>query len=342
MIEMLSTIVTRGSHSCFFFIVFISMSALMTTLARIVSSVALSAALIAPALASDSFRLDHRELAAGVHALIGPIGARTYENHGLNANFGVIDTTEGAVLIDSGASQQGAQLLEAEATRLTGKPVRWVINTGAQDHRWLGNSYFRNKGADVIALARTADTQQKNALAQLDNLRPVLKERLDGTEPVTANRRLEGAHETLDLGGRRIEIHYFADAHFPGDTVVWLPQERIAFSGDHVYVDRLLGILPQSNAETWLKAFEGLKGLQPAVIVPGHGAVTDLAKAQADSGDYLAFIVNGVKALAEDMAGVDEAVAQLGDAPQFARLANYDELHRGNVSRAYLRFESAQ
>lgn len=314
----------------------------MTALARLFSSFALSAALIAPALASESFRLDHQEVAAGVHALIGPIGARTYENHGLNANFGVIDTAEGAVLIDSGASQQGAQLLEAEATRLTGKPVRWVINTGAQDHRWLGNGYFRSKGVDVIALARTTDTQQKNALAQLDGLRPVLKERLDGTEPVTANRRLEGTHETLELGGQRIEIHYFADAHFPGDAIVWLPQERVAFSGDHIYVDRMLGILSQSNAEAWLQAFEALKALQPTVIVPGHGAVTDLAKAQADTGDYLTFIVSGVKALAEDMAGVDEAVAKLGDAPQFARLANYEELHRGNVSRAYLRFESAQ
>lgn len=173
----------------------------MTTLTRLLSSVTLSAALIAPALARDSFRLDHRELAAGVHALIGPTGARTYENHGLNANFGVIDTTDGTVLIDSGASRQGAQLLEAEATRLTGKPVRWVINTGAQDHRWLGNGYFRGKGVDVIALARTADTQQENALAQLDALRPVLKEHLDGTEPVTANRRLEGTHETLEMGG---------------------------------------------------------------------------------------------------------------------------------------------
>lgn len=301
-----------------------------------------TAMFLTPAVASDTFQLAHEEVAPGVHALVGPIGARTYENHGLNANFGVIDTAEGAVLIDSGASQQGAQLLEAEATRLTGKPVRWIINTGVQDHRWLGNGYFRGKGIDVIALARTIDTQQKNALAQLDGLRPVLKERLDGTEPVTANRRLEGTHETLELGGRRIEIHYFADAHFPGDAVVWLPRERIAFSGDHIYVDRMLGILPQSNAETWLQAFEGLKALQPAVIVPGHGAITDLVKAQADTGDYLAFIVSGVKALAEDMAGVDEAVAQLGDAPQFARLANYDELHRGNVSRAYLRFESAQ
>ena len=67
-----------------------------------------------------------------------------------------------------------------------------------------------------------------------------------------------------------------------------------------------------------------------------------IAGAQADTGDYLAFIVSGTKALAEDMAGVDEAVAKLGDAPQFARLANYDELHRGNVSRAYLRFEATQ
>lgn len=314
----------------------------MTTLYRVFSSLALSAAFIAPALANDSFRLAQQEVAAGVHALIGPTGGRTFENHGLNANYVVIDTAEGAVLIDSGASQQGAQLLEAEATRLTGKPVRWVINTGAQDHRWLGNGYFRSKGVDVIALARTTDTQQKNALAQLDGLRPVLKERLDGTDPITANRRLEGTHEKLDLGGRRIEIHYFADAHFPGDAVVWLPQERVVFSGDHVYVDRMLGILPQSNAEAWLQAFEALKALQPTVIVPGHGAVADLAKAQADTGDYLTFIVSGVKALAEDMAGVDEAVAKLGDAPQFARLANYEELHRGNVSRTYLRFESAQ
>lgn len=314
----------------------------MTTLSRLFSSLALGVGLIAPALASENFRLGHQEVAAGVHALIGPTGARAYDNHGLNANFGVIYTAEGTVLVDSGASQQGAQLLEAEAIRLTGQPVRWVINTGAQDHRWLGNGYFRSKGVDVIALARTTDTQQKNALAQLDGLRPVLKERLDGTDPVTANRRIEGTHETLELGGRRIEIHYFADAHFPGDAVVWLPQERVVFSGDHVYVDRMLGILPQSNAEAWLQAFEALKALQPTVIVPGHGAVADLAKAQADTGDYLTFIVSGVKALAEDMAGVNEAVAKLGDAPQFARLANYEELHRGNVSRAYLRFESAQ
>lgn len=291
--------------------------------------------------AAEPFRLAAQRVADGVHALIGPTGARTHDNHALNANFGVIDTAAGTVLIDSGASRAGAALLEAQAEALTGKPVRWVINTGSQDHRWLGNGYFADKGVEVIALARTVATQQAAAGDQLAALTPVLGDRLAGTTPTHASRRLAGEHEVLELGGRRIELHYFADAHFPGDIVVWLPDERVAFAGDHVYVDRLLGIRPRSNPETWLAAFEGLKALQPAVIVPGHGSVTDAATAEADTGAYLRYLVDKVKGLAEEMAGVDTAVAELADAPQFARLENYGELHRLNVNRAYLSFESA-
>ncbi len=308
----------------------------------------LSALLAAPLLAlslaatgADTFKLEPYRVADGVHALIGPTGARTYANHALNANYGVIETAEGTLLIDSGASRAGAELLERHAVALTGKPVRWVINTGAQDHRWLGNGHFLDKGAEVIALARTVATQQAGAADQLEALRPVLKEHLTGTTPAYASRRVTGDHETLLLGGRRIELHYFADAHFPGDVVVWLPDERIAFSGDHVYVDRLLGIRPRSNPETWLVAFDGLKRLQPAVIVPGHGSITDLATAEAQTRAYLAYLVEHVKALAEDMAGVDTAVAELADAPPFAHLENFGELHRLNVNRAYLHFESA-
>lgn len=289
-----------------------------------------------------AFELEAVTVSDGVHALIGPTTGRTHENQALNANFGVIDTPEGTLLIDSGASREGAKLLEQQAMALTGKPVRWVINTGSQDHRWLGNDYFRSQGAEIIALTRTVESQQNFGLAQFESLRPVLAERLESTQPLSADPAIEADHAKLQIGGRHIELRYFADAHFPGDAVVWLPDERIAFSGDHVYVDRVLGILPQSNAETWLQAFDALMGLQPETIVPGHGSVASPAKAQADTGDYLEFVVDGVKTLAEDMAGVDEAVAQLGAAPQFVRLANFDELHRGNVSRAYLRIEAAQ
>ena len=60
------------------------------------------------------------------------------------------------------------------------------------------------------------------------------------------------------------------------------------------------------------------------------------------TGDYLAFVVEGTKKFAEDMAGVDAAVTALKEAPAFKHLRNFDDLHRGNVNRAYLRFESAQ
>lgn len=290
--------------------------------------------------ADDEFRLREESAGDGVVALVGPLGDRSYDNHGLNATFGVIDTPEGAILVDSGASRMGAELLEDEARRLTGKPVRWVINTGAQDHRWLGNGYFIERGADVIAHARTVRTQQAELHNQLVRLEAALGDRLDGTDPAQANRVVGTDRVELELGGRRLELHYLADAHFPGDVVLWLPEERVLFAGDHVYVERLLSIRAFSNAEHWLAAFGRLAAFAPERIVPGHGGVTDMAGAQRDTGDYLRFVVEGVRRFAEDMAGVEAAVAELGEAPQFAHLANYVDLHRANLHQVYLQLEA--
>lgn len=278
----------------------------------------------------------------GIFALVGQTAGRLYENLGLNANYGVIDTPQGAILIDSGASTVAARRLESEARKLTGKPVKWVINTGVQDHRWLGNGYFAAQGAQIIALQRTATAQAELGKGQIAALARELKEQMDGTQPSPAARPLVGDRHTLTLGGRQLELIYFADAHFAGDAVVWLAKEKLLFSGDHIYVDRLLGVLPESNAETWLSAFKQALALQPKRIVPGHGRVCDVAQAQRETGDYLAFIVAGTKKLAEEMAGVDAAVGALGDAPAFAHLRNFGDLHRGNVNRTYLRFEAAQ
>ena len=41
-------------------------------------------------------------------------------------------------------------------------------------------------------------------------------------------------------------------AHTPGDLMVWLPQQRVVFSGDIVYVDRMLGVIPVSHTGRWL------------------------------------------------------------------------------------------
>ena len=92
-------------------------------------------------------------VAPGVYVFVGEKVGRTYDNEGLNANIGLVVTPAGALLIDSGASVQGAQKIHAAVKKVTDQPVKWVINTGGQDHRWLGNGHFIAQGAEVIAHA---------------------------------------------------------------------------------------------------------------------------------------------------------------------------------------------
>ena len=278
-------------------------------------------------------------VADNVYAIVGPLGQRSAENDGLNANYGFIVTPQGAILIDSGASKLGAEKLDAAIRAVTDRPVRWVINTGGQDHRWLGNGHFAAKGATLIPRPRTAAGQAGNGAQQMDGLQRFLGARMAGTTPHPADARQEGDRAMLELGGETLEL-IATDTHYPGDAMVWLPKHGVAFSGDLVYVDRMLGVLPMSNPRNGQKAFRALEALAPKHIVPGHGRVCDLAQARRESGDYYDFLVEKIGAAARDMAPLDATLEQYANLPAFKHLQNYDELHRGNMSRAFVIFES--
>ena len=274
-----------------------------------------------------------------VYAIVGPLGQRSAENNGLNANFGFIVTPDGVILIDSGASLLGAAQIATAIGKVTDKPVRWVINTGSQDHRWLGNDLFVSRGAEAIALARTAATQSEYAGQHMDGLKRFLGESLMGTKPLPAPKTVAGDSVTLELGGETLMLAY-TDAHFPGDAWVWMPKKGVMFSGDLVYVDRLLGVLPWSSVKNGQKAFHALAALKPAYIVPGHGRVCDLAQAQRETGDYYDFLAGKVGAAARDMEPLTATLDRYADLPAFRHLENYEGLHRANMSRAFTEFES--
>ncbi len=280
------------------------------------------------------------QVAGNVYALIGPLDQRSPDNDGLNANFGFVVTTRGVILIDSGASRLGATKIEAAIRKVTDKPVRWVINSGSQDHRWLGNSYFASKGAEIIAMSRTAATQAEYAAQHMESLNRFIGERMQGTKPLPAPKTLAGELATLKLGGETLDLAY-TDAHFPGDIRIWLPKQRVVFSGDLVFVDRLLGVLPWSNVRNSQRAFRAMEALRPTRIVPGHGRVCDLSQAKRESGDYYDFLAEKVGAAAKEMEPMDALIDRYTDLPAFRHLENYDNLHRTNMNRAFTEFESA-
>ncbi len=274
-----------------------------------------------------------------VYAIVGPLGQRSTANAGLNANYGFVVATQGVILIDSGASAHSAAMLEKAVRAVTPKPIRWVLNTGSQDHRWLGNAYFAQKGAQLQAMANTVKTQQVMAAQQLTGLQRFVGEQLQGTVPQQASTVHVGPEKTVVIDG--ITLQWIeTNAHYPGDTLIHLPQQSVTFTGDLVYVDRLLGVLPQSNVRKAQAAFERLKLLQPQHVVPGHGRVTDLAQAVRETGDYYAFLIDKVGAAARNMEPMDETLNQWARPAQFMHLQNFDELHRANMNRVFVDFES--
>ena len=291
--------------------------------------------LLGGAQASEVLKID--KLDDNVYALIGPIGNRDAENLGNNSNFGVVVTKEGIVLIDPGGSYKGAQMVHAAVRSISDKPITVVINTGGQDHRWLGNGYFKAQGSRIIANQDAVSDQKIRAQDQLFRLANLIRsEGLEGTEPVYADETFSEQH-TLTLGATRLIVGHAGHAHTPGDSYVWLPDQRILFSGDIVYVDRMLSIGPHSAHKSWIAAFETLAALDPRIVVPGHGEVADLAKAKGDTYDYLVFLRQAVLDFMDAGGGIED-IGTL-DQSRFAYLANYDTLKGRNAQRVYEELE---
>lgn len=277
-------------------------------------------------------------VAPNVYAYVGDTEGRTYENEALNANLGLVVTPSGALLIDSGASWQGAQQIAEAVKKVTPQPIQWVINTGGQDHRWLGNGYFKAQGAEIMAHASAEADMKARGPEHLRANAPVLKDKMRGTEPVLPTRWLTDADTSLNLGGVTVQVVHRHGGHTPGDSLVWLPLSGVVFTGDVVYVDRILGLHPVSKTKAWVHSFEALQALDPKVVVPGHGRVTTLAQAQADTGNLL-------KALRAHMGQAVEAGTDIGaavksfDASPFKHLKHVDVWLPQLANRTYLEME---
>lgn len=296
--------------------------------------------LLAACMASAAQAVEVRftPVAQDVFVFIGETGSRTVANQALNANIGLVVTPAGAVLIDSGATRNTARRIQAAARGVTDQPIRWVINTGTQDHRWLGNGFFAENGADIIAHRGGQADMHARGGDQLATLDALLKQDAAGTVPRFATRWIEGPDTTLELGGVIFELRHRGGGHTPGDMMVWLPQKDVLFAGDIVYVDRLLAVLPVSNTRQWLEVFDELERIRPARIVPGHGRVTDLATARRQTRDYLAALRAHMKQAVDRGDEIGDAVRTFDRRP-YLELQMAPELLPGNANRTYLEIE---
>ncbi len=213
-----------------------------------------------------------------------------------------------------------------------------MINTGGQDHRWLGNGYFAQRGAVIYSHQSAVADMRARGGDQLGSLRALLGPAAQGTSAQFPAVLLDKPDNPLVLGGVQVELRHRGGGHTPGDAMVWLPQARVLFTGDIVYVDRLLAVLPVSSTKNWLQAFALAEKLAPEKIVPGHGPVTDLQTARTHTKNYLESLRAHMRVAVEKNLDIADAVRSFDMSP-YARLLNAAELHPGNANRVYLELE---
>lgn len=280
--------------------------------------------------------LEVQKIEDNVYALVGELSQRSKDNLGNNSTHGVIITDEGVILIDSGASYLGAKQIHSAIQKLTDKPIKIVINSGGQDHRWLGNDYFHTLGATIIASKKAKADQKSRADMQMTGLEFLIGDSLKKTEPFFATDVFDDKKQ-VKLGEVTLDLYHFGSAHTLGDIFIHMPSQDIIFSGDIVYNDRMLGIGPAQNFESWITVFKKMASFKPKHIVPGHGRASDLSTATKNTLDYLLFLKAEVAAVLEDDG--DMLKATKIDQSKFDYLKNHKSIAGKNAQWVFEQME---
>lgn len=274
------------------------------------------------------------QVAPGVWSAIGATQYYSYENGGHNNNLSFVIGEDGVLVVNGGAAYLLAKALHAEIRKLTDKPVRWVVDENGQSHAILGNGYWKEQGATIIAHEEALEEVHGKGLSGLETLAGILKEQADGTTLTEIDQTFEDTME-LDLGGITAQLIRFGPAHSPGDISVYIPQRNVLIAGDMAFHQRMLPIFPDTDTAAWLETWreQFAPFADGKVIVPGHGTPTDFATVDEWTRGYLEYLRAQVAELLE--AGGTLQDAYRIDQSAYAHLDTYEELAAKNAGRVF-------
>ena len=182
---------------------------------------------------------------------------------GGGGNSGVIVGKKGVVVIDAKTTEAGGKELLADIAKITSEPVTTVILTHSDGDHVNGLAAFPN-GLTIVAHENNKKEQEAALAAGGRGAPPA------GHLP---NKTISKNDDELKIDGTTFELRHWAPAHTTGDLVVFLPKQRIVFTGDIITSrpEPLIHLEKGGSTEGWVKTTKGIIGLDADVFIPGHG-----------------------------------------------------------------------
>jgi glyoxylase-like metal-dependent hydrolase (beta-lactamase superfamily II) len=232
-------------------------------------------------------------------------------------NVGIVLGDDTALVVDTAMGpRNGARIHELARGLAADRRLLLTITHFHPEHGY-GAQEFGD--ATIVVNRAQVDEFHDKAAAYLEMFRtfgPAVAEQLEGVELVEPDEVYDGDVHELDLGGRRVELRTWGLAHTRGDQVVWLPEERVLFTGDLVE-ERCFAIFPyfppedaDVDGERWLAMLERLEELGPVVVVPGHGGVGGVEVVRT-AHEYITQLRDEAHRLRSEGVPVDAAAEQL-------------------------------
>jgi glyoxylase-like metal-dependent hydrolase (beta-lactamase superfamily II) len=256
-------------------------------------------------------------------------------------NTGIVVGDDAVMVIDTQATPVMAQDVIRRIREVTDKPIRYVTLSHYHAVRVLGASGYAPE--HVIASRDTYDLiverGTQDMKSEIERF-PRLFRAVESVPGLTWPTLVFEHRLTLMMGRLRVEIMQLGRGHTKGDTVVWLPQERILFSGDLVEYDAT-PYTGDAYLGDWPATLDAIAALAPQKLVPGRGAALQTPAAVAigleGTRAFVTAMYESVRAGAA--AGKDlrtvyrETYAALK--PRFGHWVIFDHCLPFDVSRAY-------
>jgi glyoxylase-like metal-dependent hydrolase (beta-lactamase superfamily II) len=256
-------------------------------------------------------------------------------------NTGVVVGDDAVMVIDTQATPVMAQDVIRHIRAVTDKPIRYVTLSHYHAVRVLGASGYGPE--HIIASRDTYDLIVERGEADMKSeieRFPRLFRAVESVPGLTWPTIVFERRMTLWLGKLQVEIMQLGRGHTKGDTVVWLPQEQILFSGDLVEYDAT-PYTGDAYLTDWPATLDAIAALKPAKLVPGRGASLQTpAQVQAGLDGTRAFVTEMFAAVKRGVAGGMDLRSVYRETyellkPKFGHWVIFDHCLPFDVSRAY-------
>ena len=281
------------------------------------------------------YKLKPQKVSENIWCFFGKTEVPSKENGGFMANSCYIKAKDSYILIDTGANYNFAKQAYEAMQKIEDLKVSTIIITHEHDDHWMGNSFYKDRfNSTIYAPKSINENYNENSKPRIFEI--LDKNEMENTKVIKAD-VVVSDEKVINISDKTIKIiPTKLTAHTKDDLIVYLPDEKVIFTGDIIMNQRVTSNRDGSVIGT-LKAIDLINSYDWNTLIAGHGTITD-KKATDYTTKYFTLLKTRVLEAIEAGITADE-ISKIVTMDDFKDVAMFDELNSRNVFDAFRELE---